>query len=235
MTIAVKDAFGLTAREYDRARRQLVPCFDDFYRSAVEALPFAPDAAPQILDLGAGTGLLSGFIAAAFPRAQLTLIDIAPAMLTRARERFANHPERVKFMLGDLAASELMRGPEVSGGYDAIVSALAIHHLDDDGKRRLFRTIHAALKPGGVFVNAEQIAGATPALDRRYHEDWLRRVRELGVSQADLAAALGRMKLDRCATVGAHFAWLREAALTEVDCPYKDGMFAVMTAVKPPA
>ena len=111
-------------------------------------------------------------------------------------------------------------------------SALAIHHLEDDGKRRLFRTIHAALKPGGVFVNAEQIAGATPATDRRYHENWLRRVRELGVSEADLAAALGRMKLDRCATVEAQFAWLREAGFAEVDCPYKDGMFAVITAIE---
>src|SRR5271167_4060784 len=101
MAVAVKDAFGLTAREYDRARRQLVPCFDDFYRSAVEALPFAPNAAPEILDLGAGTGLLSGFIAAAFPHARLTLLDIAPEMLDRARERFVGYRVPVQFVIGD--------------------------------------------------------------------------------------------------------------------------------------
>jgi tRNA (cmo5U34)-methyltransferase len=229
MANAIKDAFGLTAREYDRARRQLVPCFDDFYRSAVESLPFPPDAAPEILDLGAGTGLLSGFIAAAYPKARLTLLDIAPEMLERARERFAAYRERVEFITGDLAALRITRS------YDAIVSALAIHHLEDDGKRRLFGTIYSALKTGGVFVNAEQIAGSTPAIDRRYHENWLRRVRELGVSEADLAAALERMKFDHSATVEDQLEWLKAARFTEVDCPYKDGMFAVMTATKPQA
>ena len=41
----VRAAFDLTATAYDRARRQLVPCFDAFYRAAVEALDF-PAGAP---------------------------------------------------------------------------------------------------------------------------------------------------------------------------------------------
>ena len=68
--------------------------------------------------------------------------------------------------------------------------------------------------------------------ERRYRESWLRRVRELGVSEDDLAAALERMKLDRSATVEAQLAWLREAGFGEVDCAYKDGMFAVIGGVK---
>jgi tRNA (cmo5U34)-methyltransferase len=131
MGLALKDAFGLTAREYDRARRQLVPCFDGFYRAAVDLIPYPSEQAITVLDLGAGTGLLAGFIANAFPAAQLTLLDIAPEMLARARERFANHTDRVRFVTADLDALQ------IEGNYDAIVSALAIHHLEDDGKRRL--------------------------------------------------------------------------------------------------
>jgi tRNA (cmo5U34)-methyltransferase len=226
MASAIEDAFGLTAMEYDRARRQLVPCFDEFYRAAVELISFAPDRAIEVLDLGAGTGLLSGLIATAFPMARLTLLDIAPQMIERARERFAGHRDRVKFMTADL---ELL---SIEGSYHAIVSALAIHHLEDDGKRRLFKTIHAALKPGGVFVNAEQVAGPTAVIERRYRQSWLKRVRELGVSEDDLAAALERMKLDRSATVEAQLEWLREAGFGEVDCAYKNGMFAVIGASK---
>jgi hypothetical protein len=48
---------------------------------------------------------------------------------------------------------------------DAVGLALAIHHLEDDEKRDLFARVFQALRPGGVFVNAEQAAGATPALD----------------------------------------------------------------------
>jgi cyclopropane fatty-acyl-phospholipid synthase-like methyltransferase len=43
--------------------------------------------------------------------------------------------------------------------FDAIVSALAIHHLEDAEKRSLFARIHERLRPGGVFVNAEQVVG----------------------------------------------------------------------------
>lgn len=226
MGLALQDAFGLTARAYDRARRQLVPCFDDFYRTAVELLPFPRQQAITVLDLGAGTGLLAGFIANAFPAAQLTLLDIVPEMLASARERFADHANRVRFMTADLDALQ------IEGSYDAIVSALAIHHLEEDGKRRLFKTIHAALKPAGVFVNAEQVSGPTATVERRYRASWLRRVRELGVSEEDLASALRRMKLDRSATVEAQLVWLREAGFIDADCAFKDGMFAVIGAAK---
>ena len=226
MATAIENAFGLTARDYDRARRQLVPCFDDFYRTAVELLSFSRDQAIDVLDLGAGTGLLSGFIATEFPVARLTLVDVAPQMLERARERFAGHRDRVRFVIADLATVQ------IEESYDAIVSALAIHHLEDESKRRLFKKIHAALKPGGVFINAEQVAGPTLAIERRYRESWLTRVRALGVAENDLAAALERMKLDRSATVEAQLGWLREAGFVGVDCAYKDGMFAVITASK---
>ena len=55
----VREAFDRSAQIYDRGRRQLVPCFDDFYSTAIERLPFAADDAVSVLDLGAGTGLLS--------------------------------------------------------------------------------------------------------------------------------------------------------------------------------
>ena len=67
MAQTVRKPFIARADGDDRARRKLVPCFDDFYRTALELLPFAPDASFEVLDLGAGTGLLSAMIAAAFP------------------------------------------------------------------------------------------------------------------------------------------------------------------------
>jgi tRNA (cmo5U34)-methyltransferase len=42
-----------------------------------------------------------------------------------------------------------------------VVSALAIHHLDDDAKQDLNARVREVLRPGGVFVNAEQVRGPT--------------------------------------------------------------------------
>src|SRR3954468_9002425 len=80
-------AFDAQAGDYDAPRRRLIPPFDAFYGTAVDALGLIPGGPKRVLDLGAGTGLLSAFVADAFPRAELTLLDGSAAMLDRARER----------------------------------------------------------------------------------------------------------------------------------------------------
>ncbi|MEU1641877.1 class I SAM-dependent methyltransferase [Micromonospora zamorensis] len=225
--MSVTDVFDAVAGTYDEARRRLVPCFDAFYGTAVEvAAPplraaLAAGRTPEVLDLGAGTGLLSLLLAAAVPGVRLTLVDGAPAMLARATEQLDARSVPHRTVRADLA------DPLPAGRYDAVVSALAIHHLDDEGKRALYRRAAGALAPGGVFVNAEQVAGPTPELDRRYDEVWMQRITELGASGEEIAASRERMRHDRPATVADQCRWLAEAGLIDVDCYFKEWRFAV--------
>ncbi len=225
--MSVREVFDRSAREYDRNRRQLVPCFDDFYGTALESIPFAPDDAISVLDLGAGTGLLSLFVSDRHPQARLRLVDVSPEMLAVARDRFAAAGERFEFEVKDFSAGP---GP---GWHDCVVSALAIHHLSAQGKRDLFRAIHELLLPGGAFVNADQVAGDTPEEDARNRQQWLSEVRSLGVGPAELEAATLRMQEDQPSTVGEQLQWLREAGFADVACPFQHGMFAVFRARKP--
>ncbi len=184
MANSVRHAFDLAAEDYDRTRRRLVPGFDDFYRAAIDLIQFPHDSELKVLDLGAGTGLLAAFIAYSFPQARITMVDISSEMLERARARFELGGERFRFEVSDYGVDP------IEEKYDAVVSALSIHHLSDDQKRSLFDRIHGALNDGGVFVNAEQFRGATPERDRFHHERWITRVRELGMDDRDLGAAL---------------------------------------------
>ena len=224
--LTVAALFDATAEDYDRGRRQLVPPFDDFYRAAVESIPSEADAAIRVLDLGAGTGLLSALVARAFPRARITLVDVSPQMLGMARQRFADEPERFELRVMDYATNPL------PGEYEAVVSALSIHHLDGIEKRELFRKVYDVLCDGGVFVNADQVLGSTPEIEARYREAWLRQVHERGVGEEDLAAALARMEEDKLSPLDEQKAWLAEAGFQQVDCPYKNYSFAVYSGCK---
>ena len=201
-----------------------MPCFDSFYGAALDALPFARDAALSVLDLGAGTGLLTALVAERHRNARFTLVDVAGEMLARARERFAGGGERFRFVQGDIAAL-----PEF-GRPDAVVSALAIHHLEATEKRALFAAIRRALAPGGVFVNADQVAGETPAEDAAQRARWEAEARALGSGDAELAAAKERMREDRPSTVPEQLRWLVEAGFAAPACSFRHGMFAVLVA-----
>ena len=221
MSANVGAVFDKSARIYDRARRQLVPCFDELYGAAVESVPFPPEAPLRVLDLGAGTGLLTLFLAERYRRARFTLVDASPAMLEGARDRFPAEPERFAIVVANYAR-DLPPGP-----FDAVVSALSIHHLEDEEKRALFAGVHERLAPGGVFVDADIVRGPTRELEEDYQAAWLRQVRERGVSEEDLRAAYERQSADRLSPLDDQLGWLRDAGFVHVDCWYKSWGFAV--------
>lgn len=224
---AVAAAFDAASSDYDAPRRRLIPCFDAFYGAAIELIAeWGPPPAARVLDLGAGTGLLAALVRGAFPDSRIDLVDVAPAMLERARERFAGQ-EGVNFTVADYGTAEL------GGPYELIVSALSIHHLDDAAKRGLFARVLAALRPGGLFVNAEQVLAPTPELERRAHARWRRQALALGAAEATVAAAEERMRHDRCAGLEDQLAWLRAVGFAEVDCAFKQWRFAVYTGRRP--
>lgn len=174
-----------------------------------------------MLGLGAGTGLLARQVAQAIPDAELTLLDGAPAMLDEARAVLG---DRAHYVVADLA------DPLPEGPWDAVVSALAIHHLDDTGKSVLFGRLHAAIAPGGVFVNAEQVAAPTALFEDLYAAWHKRRATAAGSSHDEWAGAQDRMRFDRWASVEHQLEWLREAGFADADCLFKDHRFAVLAA-----
>ena len=216
------EAFAAHAPEYTALRRRLVPGFDVFYGALVDAVRLAPASgrAPlRVLDLGAGTGLVSAHVLDAFPEARVELLDGAEPMLAEARRT-----------LGDRAAAlhvRDLRDALPAGPFGAVVSALAIHHLEDADKRSLFARVREVLAPGGVFVNAEQVTAADPRLAQIYLERWISDCRALGASEHEIQGALDRGAYDIAAPTEAQLLWLRDAGFAEADCFYKAWRFAV--------
>lgn len=175
-----------------------------------------PARTRRILDLGSGEGRLLGLLLDHLPDATGVAVDFSDTMLARLDGRFGDDP-RVTVIRHDLDAPLPDLGP-----FDAIVSSFAIHHLTDARKQALYREIHGQLQPGGVFLNLEHVASATPAL-----HVWF--LHALGVTpdQDDPS--------NKLAPVETQLQWLRTIGFTEVDCHWKWRELALLAAVRSPA
>jgi tRNA (cmo5U34)-methyltransferase len=224
--VNIKALFDTAAQDYDRTRTQYIPCFDEFYSTALALIPHNSQAHIKVLDIGAGTGLLSGLVAAAFPNAAITLADISSEMLSKARERFDSNPN-IEYLTLDF-----INAP-IAGKYDVVVSALALHHTPQEQLKGVFQKIFNALENGGYFINADQTLGTTPENEDKYAQAWLNGVKAKGCTDGDIEVAIERMKADKTATLQNQLNWLSEVGFIQVDCWYKNYRFAVYSGQKP--
>jgi tRNA (cmo5U34)-methyltransferase len=104
-----------------------------------------------ILELGTGTGETALRVLARNPGARLTGVDASEAMLAAARARLPGE--------ADLRVQRL-EDPLPEGPFDVVVSVLAVHHLDADGKRDLFTRVSRITCK---FVLGDVVVPANPA------------------------------------------------------------------------
>lgn len=111
-------------------------------RALDERVPL--DATMTVLDFGAGTGLIAAKVAPAVK--EILAVDVSAAML----EQLAKKPElagKVSVFCQDILEKPLGRT------VDLIVSAMAMHHVQDTSA--LAKTLFAHLAPGGRVALAD--------------------------------------------------------------------------------
>ncbi|MGN0637279.1 MAG: class I SAM-dependent methyltransferase [Huintestinicola sp.] len=221
----IETQFNKIAREYDGNRRKFIPCFDDFYISSTDFIAANTPEPKSVLDLGAGTGLLTSFWYKHFPDARYVLTDIAEEMLDVARKRFSGC-ENVSFEVSDYTA-DLPRQD-----FDAVISALSIHHLTDEDKQKLFLRIYEKLPEGGIFVNYDQFCAEDHTTDTWYNSYWEKGLYTSGLTETDIALWKERRKLDKECSAEQEIKMLRNSGFKSVSCIYSSRKFSVITALK---
>ncbi|HTY51811.1 MAG TPA: class I SAM-dependent methyltransferase [Methanomicrobiales archaeon] len=223
---ALREAFDTIASRYDEHRRWIIPDFRGFYAAAVAAATSRRED-PAILDIGAGTGLLPGFLLEVYPAASLTLMDLSGEMLAVARRRFAGR-DATRFIVADYREADL------GGPFDLICSALSIHHLGREEKRELYRRIFAALGRDGTFVNADEFKGETAREHRENLGRWDEFLLGGPLGEAGAREIMERRdRLDRMEKLSVQLGWLEEIGFTGVEVPYRNGTFAVIAGKRP--
>jgi tRNA (cmo5U34)-methyltransferase len=221
----VKAHFEGNASMYDDRIVRFVPYYREQNEMMTTLIPFEGTARIRGLDLGAGTGVLAEGILRKYPLAEVTVFDLADGMLDAARHRMAKFADRVEYWQGDFSRDDFGRG------YDLVLSGLSIHHLEDPGKRRLYRRIFHALRPGGWFLNRDIVRGATERLDAVYLSLWREYIRSMG---EDDAACMERYRAeDIPARIEDHLMWLRDAGFQDVGCHWQRINYAILGGQKP--
>ena len=153
----------------DAMRRLIVPPFaEHFGRDGGRGLHF--------LELGAGCGTATRFVAQVFPEARITALDLSPPYLKKARVRLAEF-DRLGFVEGDAAELDFREQC-----FDGVFSVFMFHELPLAERRRVLSEARRVLKPGGLLgiVDSLQL-GDVPELDwtldqfpRQFHEPYYR-------------------------------------------------------------
>ena len=222
---AIKARFDQVAQQYDENRRKLIPCYDDFYGTSIDFLASMIAPPSSVLDLGAGTGLLTKRLYDLYPDAAYTLVDIAEEMLHVAKERFQGL-NNFQFVVSDYSKNFPVQP------FDLICSALSIHHLPDDSKQHLYKNIHDCLPSGGCFINLDQFNPDSPGMNEYFNQWWYRQLSQSALSHEEYAKWQKRRELDKENTIAETTAMLAQAGFGTVECIYHYWKFAVVLAIK---
>src|SRR5262249_54836797 len=127
-------------------------------RQMLASAQFPPDAKLDVLDVGAGYGVVTEEVLKAFPHARVILQDYSWPMLDQARQRLAGHSDQLSFVLCDL--TDPSWPAQVGGPFDLAVSAIALHNLGSREKIfACYQAVYDLLRDGGCFLNCDRFAG----------------------------------------------------------------------------
>jgi tRNA (cmo5U34)-methyltransferase len=202
-----------------------------FFNLMVDLLPFEPQQAIRVLDIGSGYGALAAAVLDRCPAATAVGLDISDAMMEIGRQRMGQYGARFRYHVGDFAEGALP--DDLTGRFDAVIASASIHHLPSDAKRRLYAEIYNQLNRGGCFFTVDSVMPEEETIRAFYR----RRREQERVRRADPAPAErpphAVLTHHHIESVANQILWLRDAGFEAVDCFHKRLGQSIIGGFKP--
>jgi tRNA (cmo5U34)-methyltransferase len=203
-----------------------------------------PRSGGLLVELCPGEGLLSHALLTRFPDCRVLALDGSAGMCAQTLETCRDHADRLTTAAFELEHRDWRDFPEPP---HAIVSSLAIHHLDGEQKRTLFADLASALRPGGILVVADIVRPPSENGLGIAARQWDEAVRSRALAiDGDLAAFAEFNRLgwnyfrnpdgepiDKPSSLAEQLAWFSEVGLVGVDCAWLFAGHAIFSGRKP--
>lgn len=230
------------AAKYVNEVRVALPLASEQIEMMLRIISALNPGATRFLDLGCGSGILGASVLNRFSASQCMFADFSPPMLETAKEALADYEGRTAFVEVDYGDSEWPSRVENAAPFDAIVSGYSIHHQTHERKREIYSEIYNLLSPGGVFINVEHVASATPQLEDEWNEMLTDAIYETSIANGKettrekvFTELVDRPDKDAniLAPVEDQCVWLGDIGYENVDCYLKVLELAVFGGQKP--
>lgn len=223
----IKDRFDReTASAYSQEDPVYLPEYAATFELLADCVAAETGPAPEVLDVGAGTGNLSLRLLRRLKDSRVTLLDFSENMLGCVPAILKGFEGQYRAVSRDFFETDFE-----PASFDAIISSFAIHHArGKDEYRFLYTKFKSWLKPGGIFACIDVVNGNAPSWTQINEKGWC----------GYLANYFGETKIDQIlanyhsedspVSLAEHFECLKAAGFANVDVLWKRFNFALYCA-----
>lgn len=237
----VDDELEIATEAYFERLQQFSEVTDNIYPALMSTCrnvlaEVAPNRPLRVLDLCSGIGIVSlQLIAADFPVAELTLADLSPVILGRAREllakRHPGYPAKVTTVALDLLADDLRE--KCAGPYDLVVTCNAFQHFPRERQAALFAQIRDVLAPNGVFVFESHFKPLRPNWKRDMIQSYQVRAKSQGAPEAFLSEISDHIEnFHNYVNLHEVYNWYEAAQFGYFECVFRQDEIGIFAGVR---
>jgi len=205
--------FFTMAEAYDKMAHVLVPHYDFLQEEMIKHLAIGKCTNPIVVDLGAGSGTFLEKILEKHARALCYWVDYSQDFLNVAKSKLSRFEGRVTFILSPIEASwdfSIDKQPDI------IFSMSAVHHLETEEKKVLYKKCFDLLSKDGWFVNIDEMKTIYDDAYAKSLHYWIMHVEE---SRSQISVD----KMDLYHKWKAHFDKWKVRNIDNIDTPKSKG------------
>ncbi|MDP1884457.1 MAG: class I SAM-dependent methyltransferase [Candidatus Moranbacteria bacterium] len=189
---------------YDQVVLKMLPFYSEMHADMTEQIAKEKTENLKILELGFGTGTLTYRIMNEYPNAEVLGVD-------NHEENIAKATEKLKDFLHFKSLKADFKSFETDELFDAVVSALSIHHLSDQEKQDYFKFIFEKLKAGGRFIIGDLVKSSD---EEEWHKYLVDTMGEEGEHRWQVHKG---NREDKPSTLEDQLLWLKQAGFDKIE------------------